>query len=421
MTEDNDGSFIATMDSIELEEKKVLLRVDFNCPLDESKSRLLDYTRIVSHSQTIKELLSKGASVVVLTHQGRPGMSDFSDLSLHYNILRELIGNNVEFIDDVIGPSARKLISELEPGRVLLLDNVRFLAEEMIEASGEFHAKSIMVSKLAPLFDIFVNDAFATAHRKHASIVGFPYRLPSIAGRIMEKEVLALKDIKDPTVNPKFFVLGGAKLTDSIRIVYNLLKNGKNTFILLTGLVAELFMMGKGIEIGELNKILLDKRGGFSLLPRVKELLLEYGDKIVTPLDFITEYKDGNVKVEEPPEIQGLIRDIGPKTIEAYSKLFHKARVIVFRGPAGVMEKREYMKGTVELIENATETQARIILGGGHLNSVMNHINNSARDKIHNSTGGGALLLFLSGDKLPALEALKDSAIRYRLKGIPLK
>jgi phosphoglycerate kinase len=263
---------IATMDTVHVSGKSVLLRVDFNSPLDASKKNLLDDTRLRSHSVTIKELLETGARVTILSHQGRPGMPDFSSLKPHHKVIEDILGRKIDFVEDVIGPEARKRIKSLGKGEALLLDNVRLLSEEMIEASGEFHAKSIMVSRLYPLFDIFVNDAFATSHRKHASIVGFPYRLPSIAGRVMERELEALKDIRDPRLEPKIFVLGGAKLSDSIRIVRKILSGDKSAKVLLTGLVAELFMVARDIDLGVSNLRTLEKKGALSLVPQAREL-----------------------------------------------------------------------------------------------------------------------------------------------------
>ncbi len=406
------GKDIATLDNVSFYGKKILVRVDFNSPLDRERTRLLDYTRIEAHLQTIRELLEEGSSVVLLSHQGRPGMPDFSSMELHFHILKRFLGDRVEYVEDVIGPEARRMISSLEMGHALLLDNVRLLSEEMIEASGGFHANSIMVRRLSPYFDYFVNDAFATAHRKHASIVGFPYRLPSFAGRVMEKEIKALEDISSPELSPKVFVLGGAKLSDSIKIIRNLLKNDSSVRILLTGLVAELFAVAREINIGLSNLKVLEEKGALSLIPKAKELFFDFDDRIILPKDFLV-VSDGEARIETPPlSDDGVIKDIGPETIEQYSSYYNDAAVIVVRGPAGVIEEG-FLDGTVQVIEKACDKHGRIILGGGHLNSVLDKIR--CREKIHNSTGGGALLLFLSGIKLPGIEALRESARLFKL------
>ncbi|MBE9391675.1 phosphoglycerate kinase [Fervidicoccus fontis] len=411
---------VATLDSVDLNGKKVLLRVDFNSPLNENK-KIIDFSRIKIHVKTIRELIDKNASVAILTHQGRPGMEDFSDLSEHSLLLEKELGYKVNFIDDIIGPHARNSIFMLKDGEVLMLDNVRFLSEENIEASGDFHSKSYMVRKLAPLFNYFINDAFATAHRKHASIVGFPYVLPSLAGRVMESEVIALKEIRDPKISPKIFVLGGTKINDSIRIINNILKNSNSsTRVLLTGLVSELFLFASGIDIGKSNKEKLEKLGGISLLSNAKSILLNYKDRILLPEDFVIE-GGGVVDIKELPKKEGLIKDIGEKTIEEYSNIMREAKVIVLRGPAGVIEEKEYMKGSIELVKNAASTNAKVILGGGHLTAVLDFIPENLRTRIHNSSGGGALLLYLSGEMLPGIEALSFSASKFNLDGIQLE
>jgi phosphoglycerate kinase len=413
-----DGSgVIATMDTVPLSGKRVLLRVDFNSPLDASKEKLLDDTRLRSHAATIRELMEIGARVTIVSHQGRPGMPDFSSLKPHQRVIENILGEKIDFVEDVIGPEARRKIVSLERGEALLLDNVRLLSEEMIEASGEFHAKSIMISRLYPLFDLFINDAFATSHRKHASIVGFPYRLPSLAGRVMEKELQALRDIRDPHLEPKIFVLGGAKLTDSIRIVRNILSRSSSSRVLLTGLVSELFMVARDMELGIANLKTLEKKGALSLVPQARELWYDYDGRIIVPIDFVTEC-DGTLVVKRASETECVIKDVGPETIEYYSKIYDNAKVIVIRGPAGIIEEG-YVDGTVSLIDRAVESGAKVILGGGHLNSVASLLKH--RNKIHNSTGGGALLLYLSGTPLPGIEALKDSASRFGLKGIKIE
>ena len=410
----NNNGIIATMNTIGLRGKRVLVRVDFNTPIDETKTKLLDDTRLKSHAETIKELVENDASVTIISHQGRPGMPDFSSLYPHYRRLMEILGEKILYTEDVIGPDARRLIKKLSRGEILLLDNVRLLSEEMIEASGPFHSKSIMIGRLAPLFDYFVNDAFATAHRKHASIVGFPYKLPSLAGRVMEKEVKALRDIRSTELKPKIFVLGGAKLNDSIRIIRNLLSNDNSIRIFLTGLVSELFLVAMETDLGSSNIKVLEERGALSLLPKARDLLYDFNGRIFVPKDFSTNLK-GELIVEKPPGIKGVIKDVGPETIDYYTRYFDEAKMIVIRGPAGVIEEG-FTEGTVYIIDRATESDARIILGGGHLNSVINMI--KRRERIHNSTGGGALLLFLSGTPLPGIEALKASASIFGLEGI---
>lgn len=403
---------LPTLDNIDVSGKKVLLRVDFNSPVG-AEEELLDDSRIKAHIPTIRELLERSAAVVIVSHQGRPGESDFITLEPHAAKLSAILGKSVQFVEDVMGPEARRRIKNLKPGEVLLLDNVRFLAEENINAPPEVQMKTYLVKRLAKLFDYYVNDAFATAHRSQPSIVGFPMVLPSVMGRLMQKEVQALSKIFNKDVHPKVFVLGGGKVPDSLSIIENIVKNKVADRILTTGLLSELFLVAKGLDLGEKNMGFLEKKGILSLVPKARRLLLS-GAPIDVPLDYVT-IDDGNTKVEPVYNITGLIRDIGPATVKSYSELIKEAKIVVMRGPAGVMEDPRFRKGTKELVRAALESGAFTIFGGGHLTAVIEEL--GMRDRVgHISTGGGALLAFLSGKKLPALKALEISAERFGLK-----
>ncbi len=402
---------IATMDDIDLKNKSVLVRVDFNSPVDPKTKKILDDTRLRAHLITIKELMEKHkAKTVLIAHQGRPGTSDFISLEPHAKRLSELLNQDVKFIDDIIGPYARETIKNLEPGEVLILDNIRLLSEENINAKPEVQAKTFLVRKLSPLFDAFVLDAFGTAHRSQPSLVGFPVVLPSVAGRVMEKEVRALERIVSGTEGPKIFVLGGAKVDDSIRIIETLVRNKVADRIILTGLLSEIFLLAKGISLGEENMKVLREKGILDLVRDARSILLK-GAPIETPIDFVT-LQNGEVDSVPTTKIQGLIRDIGDETIKMYSELMKDAELIVMRGPAGVMEDPRFRKGTEELAKAALNSKAFVIFGGGHLTAIA-HTVGYDEERVHLSTGGGALLTFLSGEPLPALEALHLSGKKF--------
>jgi phosphoglycerate kinase len=391
---------------------KILMRIDINSPIDPKTGEILDDTRIRAHIPTIRELIERGAALVLMSHQGRPGEPDFVSLEKHGKLIEKYLGQPVKFIDDVVGPAARQAISELKPGEVLLLDNTRLISEEIIEATPEKHAKSIFVQRLAGLFNYYVNDAFATAHRSQPSIVGFPLLLPSAAGRLMEKELTALSRLYKPEERPRVFVLGGGKVHDTLRILEYLHANHAADRILATGLVAELFMVAKGISIGKRNLEVLEAKGILALVPRARRLLLK-GLPLETPVDFVTE-NDGQVEVETVGrEIKGVIKDIGPQTVSMYSEFMKEAKLIVLRGPAGVIEDPRFRKGTEELVKAAANTNAYIIVGGGHLNVIASKLGLAGRENVHLSTGGGALLLFLAGEDLPGLVALVKSAKKF--------
>ncbi|ALL01717.1 Phosphoglycerate kinase [Pyrodictium delaneyi] len=406
---------IPTIDDLDkyfgIKGSKILLRIDINSPIDPKTGDILDDSRIRAHSATVRELVERGAAVVVMSHQGRPGDSDFVSLDKHARLLEKHTGLQVRFIDDVIGPAAREAIKSLQPGDILLLDNTRLVSEEIIEATPEKHAESIFVTRLAPLFNYYVNDAFATAHRSQPSIVGFPVKLPSAAGRVMEKELTALSKLYNPEERPRVFVLGGGKVHDTIRILEHLHNNGAVDRILATGLVAELFMVAKGINIGEANLRVLEAKGLLSLLPRARRLLLR-GLPLETPVDFRT-LVDDHVEVETIGNIKGVIKDIGPQTVKMYTEIMKEARLIVMRGPAGVIEDPRFREGSRELVRAAVESNAYVIVGGGHLNSIIAELGLAGRPNLHVSTGGGALLLFLAGEDLPGLTALAKSAEKF--------
>jgi len=406
---------IPTIDDLDkyfgIKGSKILLRIDINSPIDPKTGDILDDSRIRTHSVTVRELVERGAAVVVMSHQGRPGDSDFVSLDRHARLLEKHTGLHVRFIDDVIGPAARETIKSLQPGDILLLDNTRLVSEEIIEATPEKHAESIFVTRLAPLFNYYVNDAFATAHRSQPSIVGFPIKLPSAAGRVMEKELTALSKLYNPEERPRVFVLGGGKVHDTIRILEHLHNNGAVDRILATGLVAELFMVAKGINIGEANLRVLEAKGLLSLLPRARRLLLR-GLPLETPVDFRMLVND-HVEVETIGNIKGVIKDIGPQTVRMYTEIMKEARLIVMRGPAGVIEDPRFREGSRELVRAAAESNAYVIVGGGHLNSIIAELGLAGRPNLHASTGGGALLLFLAGEDLPGLIALVKSAEKF--------
>ncbi|WP_187152783.1 phosphoglycerate kinase [Acidianus manzaensis] len=400
---------IPTLDDVDFVGKKLLVRIDINSPVDPKTGELLDDSRIKAYIPTIKELLEKGNSIVLISHQGRPGDSDFISLNEHANLLNKYLGFNVEFVEDVMGPYAREKIKNMNKGEIILLDNVRFVSEELIEAPPSQHAKSYLVRRLYPLFEGYVNDAFAASHRSQASLVGFPMLLKSSVGRVMEREVSALAKVFNPEDFPKVFVLGGGKVLDSLRIIENLVKRRLADRILTGGLIAELFALAKGLDLGRENMQILEKKGLISLVPRARRILLS-GGPIEIPVDFKVE-KEGGKIVEEPSnKVSGIIKDIGSTTMEIYSSFIKDAKLIVMRGPMGVIEDERFRDGSKKILENALESQGYLIIGGGHMISMLGGTAEVNSSKVHVSTGGGALLLFLAGETLPALEALDISS-----------
>lgn len=401
------GLSIPVLEDLPSSCNRILLRIDVNSPIDPATGRILDDTRFRAHRETILELLDAGKSIAVLAHQGRPGEEDFTSLEAHAETLSRVIGVPVKFVEDVIGPEARKAIKALNPGEVLMLDNTRLVSEDYIEAPPEVHAKSIMVRRLSEVADCYVNDAFAASHRSQASLVGFPLVMPSAAGRLMQKELEAVSRILESPGKPKVFVIGGSKLRDMIEVIEHTVKHGIADYVLTTGLVALLFLNAKGVDVGEAKEA-LRKKGGETLIARARRIL-ETGASILMPRDFIVE-REGETSVNKAENLRGAPKDIGPETIAEYSRILREARLVVMKGPAGVIEDPRFRRGTEELVKASLEGGAYTVFGGGHFNVIISSLDEHLRRRVgHISTGGGALVYALTGRTLPAVEALSAS------------
>ncbi|MBC7120167.1 MAG: phosphoglycerate kinase [Candidatus Methanosuratus sp.] len=402
-----------TMDDFNFDGKKVLLRVDINSPIDPKTGKILDDTRIRSHAQTVKELIGLGASVAILAHQGRPGDNDFTTLRDHSELLSKHLGMDVNYIEDIFGPYARSQISSMKPGDILLLENTRFYSEENLEKVPEVQAKTFLVKILSPLFSLYVNDAFATAHRSHPSLVGFPMVMPSAGGRLLQTEVEILSSLFEPSSKPCIFVLGGGKVSDSVQLMETLLSKGLADKILLTGLVSHLFLIARGSNVGKATTKIMEGKGLFSLLPRAESLIKKYGETIMTPIDvaFLKEGRRVEAALDGIPD-NSPIYDIGESTVSKYSELLKNAKTVIMRGPAGYIEDPRFTRGSEGLLKALVSSRAVSLLGGGHLRAISERLN--IADKIgYFSTGGGAFIMFLSGEKLPALEVLIASKQKF--------
>ncbi len=399
-----------TLDDVELDNKRVLLRVDFNSPMDPS-GNILDDKRIRSHLETLRAL--EGCRVAIMAHQSRAGKKDYTTLEAHARLLTRLLRRDVSYIDDIFGSHAQDSIKSLRPGEVILLENTRFYAEENMNRSPADHAKSHMVRKLAPLFDLFVNDAFAVSHRSHCSVVGFTEVLPSIAGILMDREITALDRGLRGNEHPTVFSLGGTKADDSIKVTQNVLSRGGADKILTSGVVATVFMMAKGIDVGEANRKFVEDQEYLEQIPIAAKLLQEYPDKIVLPSDVALNQNGERVEVSVDKLPSPLpIADIGLETIVSYSKLLKEAKVTVLNGPTGIFEQEKFKLGTSELLKAAT-LSSYSIAGGGHSVAAIEQLDLESKFS-HVSMGGGASITYLSGEPLPGIEALKKAAARSR-------
>jgi phosphoglycerate kinase len=398
-----------TLDDFNVNNKTVLLRVDFNMPLDKNSLDILDTTRIKRALPTIKELIQKNAKTVILAHQGRQGSWDFTSLEKHAQALGNLLGKQVKFVDDVFGEKAREEIKNLQSGEVLMLDNVRNFDGETEKKTAEEHAKSNLVQNLYLLADLFINDAFAAAHRAQCSLVGFTEVLPSCAGRLMEKELTTLEDIIQKPEKPSVFLFGGAKFSDVIVTIERLLEKKTADKIILTGLPANAFLKAEGINLGDKNEEMLEEEGTPDNYSEIKKLVEKYKDKIFLPLDFAQQENTNRIEIDisQLPTNYNLY-DIGEKSIENFKNILSDAKTVFLSGPCGVFENPAFMKGTKEIFTFVANSDVFSIVGGGHTVAAVEKLgldNNIS----HISTGGGSLEKFMMGEKLPVVEALKKA------------
>ena len=399
-----------TIDDFDIDDATILVRVDLNSPMDPD-GNILDDMRIRSHLVTLKDL--ENAKVVLLAHQSRPGKNDFTTMRAHALRMSAYLGREVRYVDDIFGSHARSSISSMKKGNVILLENVRFYSEEMLKRTASEHAQTHMVQQLSPLFDIFLNDAFAVSHRAQLSILGFTETLPSGAGRVMEKEIISLDRGVKEGGSPCIFVLGGAKVDDSLKVAENVLSNSNADRVLLTGIVGNVMLAASGVDIGKINMDFIESQGYLDLIEQGKGLIKKYDGKIGLPVD--VALNDNGTRIEVPVNELSKndlpVNDIGLETIVAFAKEIKNAKTVVLNGPAGVSEIDEFALGTHEIIRSAAKSEFSII-GGGHISAEV--INMGLENQFsHLSTGGGACIDYLAGEKLPGIEALKDGASRH--------
>jgi phosphoglycerate kinase len=384
---------------LDLSGKRVFMRVDFNVPI--ADGRITDDTRIESSLPSIRYVMGKGGRLILASHLGRPKGKPDPKYSLKPVAARlsELLGKQVQFAPDCVGPEVEKMVSQLPNGGVLLLENLRFHTEE--EKNDNAFAK-----QLSALCDVYVNDAFGAAHRAHASTVGIAtFVRQAAAGFLMQKEIESLSHALTKAEKPYVAIVGGAKISDKIELIENFM-NIANT-ILIGGAMAYTFFRAKGIETGkslvETEKIDVAK----TLLAKAAQVKVV----IELPVDHVVaaglDSSDSRITpvTQTPPDLMGL--DIGPETIRRYSEIIREAKTIVWNGPMGVFENPKFAAGTFAIARAVAEAKAFSIVGGG--DSAAAVAQSGVESKItHISTGGGASLEFLSGRKLPGVEVLTD-------------
>ncbi len=389
-----------TVEDIEAEGKRVLLRVDFNVPLDKSGA-ISDDTRIRASLPTIEYLLKRGAKVIICSHLGRPKGKVVEELRLKgvARRLSELLGKQVRALEDCIGEEVEAAVSRLEDGEAMMLENLRFHPEE--EQNDPAFAQA-----LARLADIYVNDAFGASHRAHASVVGVANYLPAVAGFLMAKEIEALSGALENPKRPFAAIVGGAKVSDKLGIIENIIS--KVDLLLIGGGMVATFLKSQTLSVGS-SKVEEDK---LDEAKKVMEKARELEVTLLLPQDVVVADRleaTSNIKTVGVAEIPNgfTIADIGPLTIKLFSQELKKCQTIIWNGPVGVFEIEEFSQGTRALAHLLAELEATTIIGGGSTAEAVREMG-LAEKMSHVSTGGGASLEFLEGKVLPGVAVLQD-------------
>lgn len=385
---------------IELFNKKVIIRCDFNVPIKDGK--IIDDTRIIESLKTIEYAIEKGAKVILLSHLGRIKTEEDKQENSLYPVslkLSEYLKMPVTFIKETRGKQVEEIVNNMKSKEVVLLENTRF---EDIDGKKESTCDNNLSKYWASLGDIFINDAFGTIHRSHASNVGISKLLPNAIGFLVEKELVNLSKLDKPE-RPYYVILGGAKVSDKIGVIKNLVN--KADYLIIGGAMSFTFLKSLGYEVG---KSLIDEDS----IDFCKQILKDYRKKIILPIDIVTskEIKAGyqnEIKDINQLDINDIGLDIGPKTIEYLNEILKTASTVVWNGPLGYYELPEYQIGTKKVLEILVENKVTTILGGGDIVAAANQL--GYKDKVtHASTGGGATLEYLEKKKLPGLEIIEE-------------
>lgn len=388
-----------TLRDIDVYGKKVLVRVDFNVPLNNGE--VLDDTRIMAALPTIRYLVERDARVILVTHLGRPKGKVVPDMSVRplVNNISRLLGKRIMFASDCGGPDSARVVAEMKEGDVVLLENVRF-------DPGEEKNDPELGHDLAQLAEVFVDDAFGDSHRAHASTVVITQYLPAVAGFLMEREISSLSEVVENPERPFVMILGGAKVEDKIPVVENLID--KVDSILVGGVMANTFLKSQGYDLGKT----LAENESLDIAADIIKKCTALGVEIVLPLDLVAADKfdaeaDSKVVPINKVPAQWMALDIGPATVQAFTERISKARTVVWNGPLGVYEMDKFSVGTNQIAQAMAATQAKTVIGGGDVVAAIDKAGVSSKI-YHISTGGGASLEFLSGKKLPGVEALNN-------------
>lgn len=410
---------IPSIDDGDFAGKRVLLRVDINSPIDRDSGRIVNDNRIVKSLPTINDLLDKGARLAIIAHQGdTTDYASLTGLEEHAARLTEALGKPVQFIEDVAGPAAVEKILSLDDGEALLLDNIRYLTEEVSTFEDSVKQEPadmlgcFLVRRLAPVFDCYVNDAFAAAHRNSPSMVAFQELMPSYAGRLLMQELSALQVITEDPARPCIYMLGGSRAGDAFGMIEQVLNDGSADKLLLSGLVGEIFMLADEIDIGETTRKFIIGKGFENYIGQAREYLDQHRDKIAYPGDVAVESGGKRLNVDLAAVTdEMMISDIGDRTIADFKEVIASAQTILVNGPPGIYENPLFENGTEALWNAVADTDGFSVVGGG--DSVTSFARCVDMSKINYvSTAGGALIRYLSGAELPLIAAMSRHCAR---------
>lgn len=385
------------LEEAELEGENVLLRTDLNLPVEDGEPK--PTVRFERYMKTIKKLSERGARTLVVAHQGRPARNDFLSLERHSELMGEELGDDVEFVQSFFGSELGEAVASMDDGDVTLLENIRFLSEELQNASPEIHEDDYFVKNISRYFDLYVDDAFSAAHRSHGSMVGFTQHLDSYAGPVMQKELESCGKVKDK-FKEGVLVLGGEKPSDIIGMLNHMIEEAEK--VLLAGIPGELALMIEGHELGEKSGW-IEENGFSSRRDELEELLREHEEKFVLPEDLETgsgQYAPGEVPKDESTW------DIGEKTAERYSEIIDRADSVVMKGPMGAFDEG-HGSGSEAVLDALASSDAYTVLGGGHTSSLVHRFGHDLDEFSHVSIAGGAFVRYMSGEELAAVEALE--------------
>lgn len=408
---------IPSIDDADVRGKRVLLRVDINSPID-NNGRIVNDNRIQKSLPTIRDLADEGARLCIIAHQG--DTTDYRSLiglGEHATRLAAGLGKPVAFIEDIAGPAAIKKIKSLEDGQILLLDNLRYLTEEASTFEDNVTllptemTHCYLLRQLAPLMDCYVNDAFAAAHRNSPSMVAFQELLPSYAGRLLIEELTAVQAITNHAAQPCIFMLGGSRAGDAFGMIKQALQNQSASAFLLSGLIGQIFMLADGVAIGQASEQYIHAKGFAPFIEQAVQILATDREKMVYPVDVAFEENGQRITsgLADIPN-DAVISDIGDQSIAQFRALIAGAGTIFVNGPAGIYEKELFETGTRSLWQAVADAEGFSVVGGG--DSVTAFSLFVDMDKLdYVSTAGGALIRYLSGSKLPLLEAMKTNRL----------